>query len=136
MRVSNGLAALFAGLTLSACVNDPQVTATTTLLGHEWLVEDIAAGGVIDYARTTIEFGADGRVSGDTGCNRYFASFQTEGAKLQISDAGATRRACPPAVMDQETRFLKVLGEVERYEIDETNMLLLTTPAGVSLKAR
>lgn len=138
MRVSNSAVALFAGLALTACETngDDQSGSTSTLMGEEWVVEDIASRGVIDYARATILFGQDGRLSGDTSCNRYFADYQADRAKLKIGNAGATKRACAPAVMDQESRFLNVFNAVNSYHIDDTGALVLSTPMGTTITAR
>lgn len=132
------VAALTGGLLLSGCMaaGNHQPGSDVGFVGQEWIVEDIAGRGVIDYARTTVLFGQDGRVSGDTSCNRYFADFRAEGAKLRIGNAGVTRKTCVPAVMDQERRFLDVFGAVDRYRIDSTGALMLSTPGGATITAR
>ncbi len=138
MRVFNNAAALAAGLALTACVTtaENQSESTALLMDEEWVVEDIADRGVIDYARTTIMFGQDGRLSGDAACNRYFADYQADGTELQIEKAGVTKRACAPAVMDQESRFLNVFNAVNGYRIDDTGALVLSTPMGTTITAR
>lgn len=138
MQVLNRAVTLVAALLVAACSTkgNDQSGSAAMLIGEEWVVEDIAARGVIDYARTTMLFGQDGRLSGDTSCNRYFADYQANGMKLQIENAGATKRACAPAVMDQEDRFLKVFNEVNSYRIDDTGALVLSTPAGTTITAR
>ncbi len=138
MPVFNNATALVAGVALVACVatGENQSGSADVLLGEEWVVEDIAQRGVIDDARPTIMFGQDGRLSGDTSCNRYFADYQADGTGLRLENAGATRRACDPAVMDQERRFLNVFNAVDSYHIDSTGTLVLTTPMGTTITAR
>ncbi|MDF1836031.1 MAG: META domain-containing protein [Alteraurantiacibacter sp. bin_em_oilr2.035] len=138
MRIINMAAVFVAGMAMSACATYPDdgMDSSANLVGHEWLVEDIAARGVIDDARTTIVFGEDGRVSGDTACNRYFAEYETAGSDLRLDKAGVTKRACAPAVMDQEQRFLDVFNEVESYRIDATGALILSTLEGATIMAR
>ena len=126
--------ALVATLLLSGCVTTPGKDAA--LVGKTWTVEDISGRGVIDDARATLEFGTDGRLAGDTSCNRYFAEYTVDGAKLSIGQAGVTRRACVPAVMDQKRRFLDVLNAVDSFAIDASGALVLHTPAGATLTAR
>lgn len=126
--------ALVATSLLCGCVTAPGTDAA--LVGKTWAVEDISGRGVIDDPRATLVFGADGRLSGDTSCNRYFADYTVDGAKLSIGQAGVTRRACVPAVMDQERRFLDVLNAVDSFAIDASGALVLRTPAGVTLTAR
>lgn len=136
MRFTNIIAALLLATTTTACVTSVNAPATTDLVGGVWLVEDIASRGVIDNARTTISFGSDGRLTGDTACNRYFADYEVSGDMLEIGNAGTTKRACVPAVMDQEQRFLEVLGAVDSYTIDATRALILSTPQGQRIVAR
>ena len=106
------------------------------LVGKTWTVKNISGRGVIDDARTTLVFGADGRLSGDTSCNRYFANYKVDDAKLSVGPAGVTRRACVPAVLDQERRFLDVLNAVDSFAIEASGALVLRTPAGTTLTAR
>ena len=126
--------ALGAAMALSACATMPGEDAS--LVGKTWTVEDISGRGVIDDARATLVFGSDGRVSGDTSCNRYFADYRVDGAKLSIGQAGVTRRACAPALMDQERRFLEVLNAVDSFRIDPTRTLILSAPSGATLTAQ
>lgn len=139
--VMNGwfsVAPFAAALSLGACLaaGDDRPERAFALLGAEWVVEDIAGRGVIDGARATLVFGSDGRLSGDTSCNRYFADYRVEGTNLQIMSAGVTERACGPAVMDQERRFLEVFNAVDRYRIDEMGALVLSAPTGLTITAR
>ncbi|WP_205763563.1 META domain-containing protein [Pseudopontixanthobacter vadosimaris] len=136
MRMIHGTVALFAGLALTGCMTSMANNDSSMLAGGEWLVEDIASRGVIDDAQTTLMFGEDGRLNGNTACNGYFADYSTDGMMLDIDNAGATKRACPPAVMDQERRFLDVLGNVNTYRIDDTGSLILSTPSGMTITAR
>lgn len=132
------MAALASVLMTSACMTtaSDRPGSATALVGQEWIVEDIAGRGVVDDARATLLFGGDGRLSGDTSCNRYFADYKVDGTKLRIDNAGVTKRACAPAVMDQEQRFLNVFNAVSSYRIDGTGALVLSTPAGVAMTAR
>ena len=131
--------ALVALLSLGACMTSGHDGADSkaAIVGPEWVVEDIADRGVIDDARATLLFGNDGRVSGDTSCNRYFAEYILEVTEIRFRNAGVTKRACAPAVMDQESRFLTVFNAVDSYRIDDrTNTLVLSTPAGATITAR
>ena len=136
MHTLKAIALLLAAMATSSCATYPNSEPPQNLIGGEWLVEDIDSHGVIDYAQTTIVFGQDGRLSGDTACNRYFADYEATGSTLTIGNSGATKRACTPAVMDQESRFLNVLNDVDTYRIDDTGALILSTPSGTTMTAR
>lgn len=138
MQVSNSAIALFVALAVAACVTsvDDHTGSAATLVGEEWVVEDIGTHGVIDHARATILFGQNGRLSGNTSCNSFFADYEADGMKLRIENAGVTKRACVPAVMDQESRFLNVFNGVNSYQIDGSGALVLATPMGTTITAR
>lgn len=89
------------------------------LIGTSWLAEDIGGRGVIDYAQTTISFDADGRVSGSGGCNRYFGPVTIQENMITFGVLGSTRRACPPALMDQEQKFFNALAASRSYRFEE-----------------
>ncbi len=96
---------------------DPQ------LLGNQWLVEDIGGRGVIDNAQTKVEFSADGTVSGSTGLNRFTGKATIAGKALSFGPLATTRRAGPPALMDQERRFLEAMGSVASYEVTKPGII-------------
>jgi heat shock protein HslJ len=107
--------------TLTGCGGAP----ADLLVGQTWVVEDIGGAGIIDAARVTLGFATDGRVAGSGGCNRWFAGYALTGEGLGIGQAGATMMACAPALMDQEQRFFAALGQVTRFDIDDTGALRL-----------
>ncbi|TWU42666.1 META domain-containing protein [Novipirellula artificiosorum] len=97
--------------------------ARMDLAGTNWLVEDIAGRGVIDRAQTTIEFSEDGTVSGNTAVNRYSGKVSIKGDSIDFGPLITTRRAGPPAVMDQEQKFLAAMERVKRVRVDENGLL-------------
>ncbi len=103
------------------------------LTGTSWLVEDIGGAGVIDFARTTISFSEDGRVYGDTACNRYNGGVTLDADRMSFGPLISTKRACPEAVMNQESRFLEAMGKVESWALDENGLLFLYDADGQPL---
>ena len=59
-----------------------------------------------------------GKVAGRGSCNRFFGTVEVTGDRIQFSPFGATRMACPEAIMDQETRYFKQLQAAERFAIE------------------
>jgi heat shock protein HslJ len=96
-----------------------QVAAVATGWTGRWLAEDINGGGVLDRTQTMIELAADGRVTGSGGCNRIFGTAKIEGDTIAFGAMGATRMACPPAVMAQEAKFLDALRDARAWRVDE-----------------
>lgn len=60
----------------------------------------------------------NGRVSGKSGCNRYFADYKVTGNELTIGKTASTMMACPEPLMKQERDFLEQLGQVKSYAIE------------------
>lgn len=81
-------------------------------------------------ARAHIMLHADGgRVSGSSGCNRVSGGYSLDGAALSFGPLAGTRRACAPALMELEQRFLTALAAATGYVIDR-EMLTLAGPDG------
>lgn len=114
---------------LTGCGGDP----LSLLTGGEWVVEDIAAGEVIDPARATLAFGPDGRVVGWASCNQYATEAVLTGEGISFGAAAVTRRACPEALMGQEHRFVDALSRVAGFDLDPTGALLLKDAEGAPL---
>jgi len=111
-------------------------TDKTPLQGQEWLIEDIASAGIIDRSHASLHFLPDGKIAGSASCNRFFGRYSSSGKKLSIEQVGTTMMACPEALMNQESKLLKLLPMVERYRIDKTGALILTTTTGKTILAR
>lgn len=94
------------------------------LSGTKWLVEDINGRGVIGNAQTTIEFADDGLVSGSTAVNRYSGKAILDGNKIHFGPLAMTRRAGPPALMDQEQRFVKILEMVATFDFKAPGIIV------------
>jgi heat shock protein HslJ len=97
---------------------------TADLAGTEWLLEDLAGRGVVDDAPATLAFPEAGRVTGQGSCNRFTGGATRTGSAITFTRLAATRRACPGAIMDQETRYLRALEAVERLELSGPYLLL------------
>lgn len=103
---------------------------TNGLEGVRWVLVTYLNGSgetvaVLDGREVTAEFGADGRVGGNAGCNSYFAGYTVDGDALTISQAGSTMMACdPPEVMQQEADFLAALQSAATFSIDGEQLLI------------
>jgi heat shock protein HslJ len=93
-------------------------------LGVEWVVEDVMGAGVIDNSRVFIQFDADRRVVGSTGCNRFSGTVDINGNQIVFGPLATTRRGCAPALMNQETQVSRALEKVKTYRLDEEKNLL------------
>ncbi len=104
----------------SSAGEPPLMTAQQpSLIGPAWLAEDIGGRGVIDRAQTTMTFDAEGQVTGSGGCNRYFGPVSIDGTAISFGSLGATRKACVPALMDQEPKFFGALAMARSYRFEQ-----------------
>lgn len=99
----------------------------------KWLVEDIDRRGVVDNAQTTVEFSADGSVSGNTCVNRFNGKADIDGVSLSFGPLATTRRGGPPALMNQEQRFLQALRSVASFRMGEPGIAYLLSADGKKL---
>lgn len=95
-----------------------------------WQVEDIDERGIIDRSMISLAISRDGRVAGSTGCNRYVGHVYLDGDVITVSGIGSTRRACAPALMEQERRFLAALEAASSYAYDAVGRLVIRDGAG------
>ena len=99
--------------------------AAFPLGGTTWQVEEIEGRRAGDPAAPTVMFEGAQRVAGSTGCNRYSGPLDVRGLALRVSATAMTRMACPPAVMEQESRFVAALAAVRGYRQDGDALLLV-----------
>lgn len=110
------------------------VTMTLTersLAGSRWDAISYNNGNqavvsLINGTSITARFGEDGRMNGHAGCNAYFATYTVLGRGMTIQPPGATRRACqePQGVMEQESRYLRVLPSTTQYRMSGNRLEL------------
>ncbi len=84
-------------------------------------------GGVSSLVKdTTItaRFGAGNSLTGSAGCNRYTATYKTDGDTITIGPAATTRKLCPDPVMQQERAYLAALGRTTRYRLGDGSLEL------------
>ena len=108
-------------------VAGPTATATTApvtdpLAGTRWEVVNYNNGRgalvtpLLD-TRLTMEFGANGNLSGSSGCNTYTTSYQVNGSNITIGLPGGTQILCeePEGIMEQESEFLNTISSCVHF---------------------
>lgn len=94
------------------------------LRGGRWLLEDLGGAGVIDNVQATLAFPEAGKVAGSGSCNRFTGSVTISASSINFSPLATTRMACVPAVMNQESRYLRALQGATRYEVRGSTLLI------------
>jgi heat shock protein HslJ len=97
---------------------------------------DDGSGGstaVITAAPVTAIFGANGKLSGSSGCNQYSTTYTTSGSGIVIPTQFATTLMyCSEPVNKQESTYLSLLPRVSRYLVSG-DLLTLSDSAGTKL---
>jgi len=101
-------------------------------VGSTWVADRIRETPLIDGATATVRFDSTEAISGSSGCNEFKGTVAGDADAIRIAAVATTRRACPPAVMRQERRYLDALGATRqlwpaRHQlefVDESGRLL------------
>ena len=99
----------------------PAAAAAPSLVGTRWM-------GAVDpsldkRATPWLEFVAEGRLSGFTGCNMLSGGWRTEGGEIRIGPVITTKRGCAGPEGDVERRVLAALNERSRVARDGAKLV-------------
>lgn len=111
-----------------------------------WLLDSIVAGMdterpiegteiTLTIANPALQLNEAQTVTGSSGCNTYQAAMTSGVDTVTFSDITMTDMGCvsPPGIMDQEQRYLELLGEVTSHNVYNAGALQLTTADGTTL---
>ncbi len=103
-------------MAMSAC-------ATTPVPSGDWTLAEIDGQAQATTVMQSLTFdGANQRVSGTGGCNRFMGGYTIDGTTVTFGGLATTRRACMDReVTNAEAKYLGILSE---------NSFELTTVAG------
>jgi len=96
----------------------PAENARQVLTGT-WQVEFIKERPVIDRSPAQFIFLDKNSLSGSATCNNISSSYNLDDSQkiLAFNPVALTRKMCPAALMEQESRFLSALSQVNHYQI-------------------
>lgn len=106
----------------------------TSLIGTAWRAEEIDSRAVLERVESSLTFDSAQRIVGQAACNRYFGTVELGEGRIRLKPAGTTRMACPPPVMEQESRFLAALGAATGFRREAGKLLLLDDDGRVRLR--
>jgi heat shock protein HslJ len=95
------------------------------LTAQAWRITEIDGGPALAGVPLALRFDPDDKITGQGGCNGFFAGFALTGEGLGIGPLGATRMACAPPIMDQEARLFAALARVTRFDMTDAGGLVL-----------
>lgn len=103
----------------------------------EWLIETMGGTAIISGSEPRLRFDKDGRISGTTGCNRFFGTYSQDENGLTFSGVGMTRMAClKDGLMEQEATFTSILSGKTTISEDAFGNLTIRGKDGISFTAR
>ena len=119
---------LIAFILLAGCSSTvpPEDLTRSPWLLVSYLDEEKGPTAVPSQSQVTLSFQQDGKLNGNAGCNDYFGTYRVDGGLLSIEGLVATEKYClaPRGAMDIEGKFLSVLPESTRYNIDGNELTL------------
>lgn len=126
-RIVRVLAAAGAVIGLAACslTNDATDVQAERLYGRTWIAEEVGGQPVSAGVEPSLVVEADGKVSGNAGCNGYFGSVIIVGDAMSFGNLGSTRKACAEPAMSQEGRLLSALDSTRGYQLRNGDLVLL-----------
>lgn len=134
-RFQGFFAAMTAGLLVAAIapVAGAQSPAPNQLAGTDWLLGTVEGTPVVSGTNATLLF-ADAEAGGNGGCNRFFASYTTDGAStLAFGPVGSTRMACDDATNTFEQGYFTALAAVTGYTLGDGTLELTNATGDVLL---
>ncbi len=127
MRILAVLFTLAATVMLTdSCGSSKNLNMINLLQGNSFNVESIA-GKLLNAENfknglPNFNFGSDGKLTGNAGCNKFTGNFKVEGDKLNLNPGAMTRMACPG---NDESDFLNALKQVTGLKQDGNKLKLL-----------
>lgn len=107
----------------------PPEPAPITELGRTaWTLVEM--GGTADFAHLvpTLEFGAEGTVSGFAGCNQFSGSYTVTGGRLAMGPLATTKMACERPASAVEAEYVAALAAVTGWSVGADGRLTLDGP--------
>jgi heat shock protein HslJ len=101
----------------------------SALEGVTWQVVEYAGADramAAPVADATMAFN-NGQISGNAGCNGFFAGYVIDGAQLTIEQGASTMMACPEPEMAQETAIWAALGQAASYTVVDGQLTILNS---------
>lgn len=119
------------GSVVMGCGGDPLVDENL-LQNSNWTILSLDGQPVRTSRPTRISF-ADGRLSGNAGCNRINGSYVVRGGALVASRVVSTRMACLGGGMVTERKFLTIIASTAKLTLVDDKTITLTSSGGTAV---
>ncbi len=125
--------AMLVSVMLTGCAS----SSLENLNNTAWVLETLNNKPVPSEApQITLNFNANGKITGTAGCNRYMSdyTFTLAENKIYITSIGRTFMQCNPTeLMDMEKQYIQLLVEAEHYTIKDDQLELQNKDGLVTL---
>jgi putative lipoprotein len=101
-------------------------------VGREWVAERLGGERVPAWARVSVRFRDDERITGSTGCNRLEGRVELGEETLDFEDVTLTNRGCRTLQRRLEKDVMRALHAVTGWQIRNRELVLLDA-AGLAL---
>ncbi|MEP7135901.1 MAG: META domain-containing protein [Chloroflexota bacterium] len=123
-----GLLALFM---LAACTS-----GTPASLSGKWKLVSYGPASsqtsAVADVDASIEFGSDGKMNGNVGCNGFGGDYKVKGDEITFGPVMSTLMACADPIGMQEASVLAALNQTATFALDG-NTLTITSADGTSI---
>ena len=97
-------------------------------LEGNWILKSGVGVQLLPNTKIIAEF-KDGKLSGNGGCNQYFADYKVEkldktSGKIQIGEISSTRISCGEEIDAQESSYFQALKKVSKYNLTDEGLVL------------
>ncbi len=117
------------------------VSGLQDLAGTDWQVIAYNNGkeavvSVMSDTELTAAFDEESRISGNAGCNDYFATYLTSEGNILFGSIGSTRRICatPNGVMEQEHAYLAALQSATTYTLEGNTLEMRNSSDAIAVQ--
>lgn len=98
-----------------------------------WKIEQARAAPVVHKLNARINFGKDGQLSANGGCNGIATPYTLAGNRLKLGSLAITRKACNEVLMEQEDRIITALERAVGAAVPPHGLLELSDENGTVL---
>jgi heat shock protein HslJ len=114
---------------------DPS-TDPHTLLIPRWFLSELTINSQpvpLSQLLLTLQFGPDGKLNGQGGCNDFFGSYQVDSdGSLTLGPIGATRMFCQEG-MELENAYFQALESVSKFRTEQGKLYLSSADGKTTL---
>lgn len=145
MSIPRIFSALILIALISSCESKKNITESVDLSSFiydsSWVLDSWKSGSEEKSLSTmqTIELQFDEekkQLSGNDGCNNFFAGYKLDGEKLNIGPTGGTKKYCGDESSSDEKAFLKFLEKTLKAEVNGKNLQLSSDTDVLTFKAQ